>query len=57
MQMPSKKFHPFKDFQSDQLQTSFREIFTARYTSRNAEDLNVTLVTGMTNEFLFSNNY
>ena len=55
--MPSKKFHPFKDFQSDQLQTSFREIFTARYTSRNAEDLNVTLVTGMTNEFLFSNNY
>ena len=29
MQMSSKKFNPFKDFQSDQIQRSSRKIFTA----------------------------
>ena len=48
------KFNPFKDFQSDQIQRSFRKIFmiTAQYARRNA-DLNLTLVTGTTNGFIF----
>ena len=50
--MSSKKFNPFKDFQSDQIQRSSRKIFTAQYARRNA-DLNLTLVTGTTNGFIF----
>ena len=50
--MSSEKFHPFKDFQSDQIQRTFRKIFTAHYACRNA-DLNLTLVTGTTNAFIF----
>ena len=46
------KFDPFKDFQSDQIQRSSRKIFTAQYACRNA-DLNLTLVTGTTNGFIF----
>ena len=47
------KFNPFKDFQSDQIQRGSRKIFTAvQYACRNA-DLNLTLVTGMTNGFIF----
>ena len=46
------KFNPFKDFQSDQIQRSSRKIFTAQYARRNA-DLNLTLVTRMTNGFMF----
>ena len=46
--MSSKKFNPFKDFQSDQIQRSSREMFTAHYACRNA-DLNLTLVSGTTN--------
>ena len=42
--MFSKKFNPFKDFQSDQLQRSSRKIFTAHYASRNS-DLNLTQTT------------
>ena len=48
--MSSKKFRPFKDFQFDQIQRSFRKIFTAHYACRNA-DLNLTLVKGTTNGF------
>ena len=50
--MSLKKFNPFKDFQSDQIQRSFCKIFTAHYACRNA-DLNLTLVTGRTNKFIF----
>ena len=50
--MPSKNFNSFKDFQSDQIQTSSRKLFTARYTCSNS-DLNLTLVTGTTNGFIF----
>ena len=50
--MSSMKFNPFKDFQSDQIQRSSRKIFTAQYACRNA-DLNLTLVTGTTNGFIF----
>ena len=46
------KFNPFKDFQSDQIQRRSRKIFTAQYACRNA-DLNLTLVTGTTNGFIF----
>ena len=46
------KFNPFKDFKSDQIQTSSRKIFTAQYACRNA-DLNLTLVTGTTSGFIF----
>ena len=46
------KFNPFKDFKSDQIQRSSRKIFTAKYACRNA-DLNLTLVTGTTNGFIF----
>ena len=46
------KFNPFKDFESDQIQRSSRKIFTAKYACRNA-DLNLTLVTGTTNGFIF----
>ena len=53
--MSSKKLNPFKDFQSDQIQRSSRKIFTAHYACRNAA-LNLTLVTGTTNEFIFANN-
>ena len=55
MQMSSKTFNPFKDFQSDQMQRSSLKIFTAHYAYRNA-DLNLTPVTGTTNGFIFSNN-
>ena len=44
--------NPFKDFQSDQIQRSSRKIFTAHYACRNA-DLNLTLVTGTANGFVF----
>ena len=50
--MSSKKFNPFKDFQSDQIQRSSRKIFTAYYVCRNAA-LNLTPVTGTTNGFIF----
>ena len=46
--MSSKKFNPFKDFQSDQIQRSSRKIFSAHYACRNAA-LNLTPVTGTTN--------
>ena len=52
--MSSKKFNPFKDVQSDQIQGSSRKIFTAHYACRNA-DLNFTEVTGTTNGFIFIN--
>ena len=42
----------FKDFQSDQIQRSSRQIFTAHYACRNAH-LNLTLVTGTTTRFIF----
>ena len=50
--MSSKNFNSFKDFQSDQIQTSSRKLFTARYACSNS-DLNLTLVTGTTNGFIF----
>ena len=50
--MCSKKFNPFKDFQSDQIQRSSRKIFTAHYACRNAA-LNLTPVMGTTNGFIF----
>ena len=50
--MCCKKFNPFKDFQSDQIQRSSRKIFTAHYACRNAA-LNLTPVTGTTNGFIF----
>ena len=55
MQMSSKTFNPFKDFQSDQIQRGSLKIFTAYCTYRN-DDLNLTPVTGTTNGFIFSNN-
>ena len=42
----------FKDFQSDQIQRSSRQILTAHYAWRNAY-LNLTLVTGTTTGFIF----
>ena len=51
-QMSSKNFNSFKDFQSDQIQTSSRKLFTAHYACSNS-DLNLTLVTGTTNGFIF----
>ena len=50
--MSSMKFNAFKDFQSDQIQRSSLKIFTAQYASRDT-DLNLTLVTRMTNRFIF----
>ena len=50
--MSSKKFNPFKDFQSDQIQRSSRKIFTAHYACKNA-DLNLTPVTGTTKGLIF----
>ena len=50
--MSSKKLNPFKDFQLDQIQRSSGKIFTAHYACRNAA-LNLTPVTGTTNEFIF----
>ena len=50
--MSSKNFNSFKDFQSDQLQTSSRKLFTAHHACSNS-DLNLTLVTGRTNGFIF----
>ena len=50
--MSSKKFNPFKDFQSDQIQRSSHKIFTAHYACRN-DALNLTPVTGTTNGFIF----
>ena len=50
--MSSKNFNSFKDFQSDQIQTSSRKLFTAHYACSNS-DLNLTLVTGTTNGFIF----
>ena len=50
--MSSKKLNPFKDFQFDQVQRSSGKIFTAHYACRNAA-LNLTPVTGTTNEFIF----
>ena len=55
MEMSSKTFNPFKDFQSDHMQRSSLKIFTAHYVYRNA-DLNLTSVIGATNGFIFSNN-
>ena len=50
--MSSKKLNPMKDFQCDQIQRSSRKIFTSHYAYRNAA-LNLTLVTGTTNGFIF----
>ena len=50
--MCSKKFNPFKDFQSDQIQRSSLKEFTAHYACRKA-NLNLTLVAGTTNGFIF----
>ena len=50
--MCSKKFNPFKDFQFDQIKRSSLKIFTAHYACRKA-DLNLTLVAGTTNGFIF----
>ena len=50
--MPSKNFNSFKDFQSDQIQTSSRKLFTAHYACSNS-DLNLKLVTGTANGFIF----
>ena len=47
-----KQFYPFKDVQSEQIQKISHKIFTAQYTYRNA-NLNLTVVTGMTNRFIF----
>ena len=52
MKMSAKKFNPLKDFQSDQIQRSSRKIFTAHYACRSA-NLNLTLVSGTTNGFIF----
>ena len=50
--MSSKPFiQASKNFQSDKIQRSSHKIFTAHYASRNA-DLNLTLVTEMTNGFI-----
>ena len=49
--MSSKKLNPFRDFQSDQIQSS-RKIFTAHFACRNAA-LNLIPVTGTTNRFIF----
>ena len=49
--MSSKKLNPFKDFQSDQIQSSHK-IFSAHYACRTAA-LNLTPVTGTTNGFIF----
>ena len=51
-QVSSKQFYLFNDFQSDQIQRSYRKIFTAYYECRNA-DLNLTPNTGTTNGFIF----
>ena len=51
----SKTFNPFKGFQSDQMQRSSLNIFTAHYAYRNAK-LNLTPVKETTNGFIFSNN-
>ena len=48
----SKNFNSFKDFQSDQIQTSSHKLFTAYYACSNS-DLNLTSVTGTTNGFIF----
>ena len=53
--MSSKQFYPFKDFQSDQIQTSYRWNIHAHYACRNV-DLNLKLVTGTTVTDHFSNN-
>ena len=50
--MSSKNFNSFKDFQSDQIQTSSRKLFTVHYACGNS-DLNLTPVTGTTNAFIF----
>ena len=50
--MSSKNLNSFKDFQSDQIQTSSRKLFTAHFACGNS-DLNLTLVTGTTNGFIF----
>ena len=52
MRMFSRKFNPFKDFQSDQVQKSYRKIFAAHYACGNAY-LNLTLVMETTNGFTF----
>ena len=50
--MSSKKFYAFEDLQSNQIQRSSRKTFTTHYACRSAV-LNLTLVTGTTNEFFF----
>ena len=50
--MSSKNFNSFKDFQSDQIQTSSRKLFTAHYACSNS-DLNLQPVTRTTNGFIF----
>ena len=50
--MSSKNFNSFKGFQSDQIQTSSCKLFTAHYAFSNS-DLNLTLVTGTINGFIF----
>ena len=50
--MSSKNFNSFKDFQSDQIQSSSRKLFIAHYACSNS-DFNLTTVTGTTNGFIF----
>ena len=50
--MSSKNFNSFKDFQSDQIQTSSRKLFTAHYVCSKS-DLKLTPVRRMTNGFIF----
>ena len=50
--MSSKNFNSFKDFQSDQIQTSSSKLFTAHY-ARSNSDLNLTLITETTDGFIF----
>ena len=52
LSLASKNFNSFKHFQSDQIQTSSRKLFTAHFACRNS-DLNLTPVTGTTNGFTF----
>ena len=52
MGMSSKNFNSLKDFQSDQIKTSSRKLFTAHYACSNFE-FNLTLVVGMTTGFIF----
>ena len=51
--MSFKKFHPFKDFQSVQMQRSSRNIFTAHYACRMPNWIWHQLRRRLLNEFIF----